>query len=116
MVCDPPYGVRAGGRKSQSLPDRRIKDRTTHISATAPYFLGAHHLPPCHSLLLMFVQRLVVQHPGKFAWEMTSSKRDFRMSSLSTWDSCLVLALRPDSHGSFWCLPGFLWPHLATAL
>ena len=40
VVCDPPYGVRAGGRKSQSIPDRRIKDRTTHISATAPYFLG----------------------------------------------------------------------------
>ena len=42
MVCDPPYGVRAGGRKSQSVPDRRIRDRTTHISATAPYFLGVN--------------------------------------------------------------------------
>ncbi len=50
VVCDPPYGVRAGGRKSQSIPDRRIKDRTTHISATAPYFLGAHHPHPCHGL------------------------------------------------------------------
>ncbi len=48
VVCDPPYGVRAGGRKSQSIPDRRIKDRTTHISATAPYFLGVPHSHPPH--------------------------------------------------------------------
>ena len=40
VVCDPPYGVRAGGRKSQSIPERKIRDREKHISATAPYFLG----------------------------------------------------------------------------
>ena len=40
VVCDPPYGVRAGGRKSQSIPERQISDREKHISATAPYFLG----------------------------------------------------------------------------
>ena len=42
VVCDPPYGVRAGGRKSQSIPERQIRDREKHISATAPYFPGEH--------------------------------------------------------------------------
>ena len=44
VVCDPPYGVRAGGRKSQSNPECKIRDRTTHITSTAPYFLGQQHL------------------------------------------------------------------------
>ena len=46
VVCDPPYGVRAGGRKSQSNPECKIRDRTTHITSTAPYFLGQQHLLP----------------------------------------------------------------------
>ncbi|CAL8463394.1 g2928 [Coccomyxa elongata] len=40
VVCDPPYGVRAGGRKSQSKPDLQVRDRTTHITSTAPYSMG----------------------------------------------------------------------------
>ncbi len=46
VVCDPPYGVRAGGRKSQSKPDLQVRDRTTHITSTAPYGMGAlSHCP-----------------------------------------------------------------------
>ncbi len=41
VVCDPPYGVRAGGRKSQCKPDLQVRDRTTHITSTAPYSMGA---------------------------------------------------------------------------
>jgi tRNA (guanine10-N2)-methyltransferase len=40
IVADPPYGVRAGARKSRSVPDAVIPDRATHIAATAPYTLA----------------------------------------------------------------------------
>lgn len=39
IVADPPYGVRAGGRKSQHK-DLVIQDRATHIPSTAPYPLA----------------------------------------------------------------------------
>mmetsp|Transcript_13173 Transcript_13173/g.27930 ORF Transcript_13173/g.27930 Transcript_13173/m.27930 type:complete len:482 (+) Transcript_13173:160-1605(+) len=47
IVCDPPYGVRAGGRKSggrkaeKGLPQKPIPDelRPNHIPSTAPYGL-----------------------------------------------------------------------------
>ena len=53
VVCDPPYGVRAGGRKSHSKPGLQVRDRAAHITSTAPYSLGAcpHRHHP-HSLLL----------------------------------------------------------------
>ncbi len=41
VVTDPPYGVRAGGRKAKSRPETRIEDRSTHITATEPYTFGA---------------------------------------------------------------------------
>lgn len=46
IVCDPPYGVRAGGRKSGSRKYQKtpyeIKEelRKDHIPATRPYELG----------------------------------------------------------------------------
>ncbi|MEW5314331.1 MAG: hypothetical protein WDW38_005839 [Sanguina aurantia] len=40
VVCDPPYGVRAGGRKSNANEGMLIQDRATHIASTAPYTLG----------------------------------------------------------------------------
>lgn len=40
ILADPPYGVRAGARKSQAVTDIQIKDRETHIPSTAPYTLG----------------------------------------------------------------------------
>ncbi|KAG2424414.1 hypothetical protein HXX76_014468 [Chlamydomonas incerta] len=45
VIGDPPYGVRAGGKKSGAKPeiaDKRnpITDPTTHIPATQPYTLG----------------------------------------------------------------------------
>jgi len=41
ILADPPYGVRAGGRKSNAnQPDIIIRDRSTHIASTVPYPLG----------------------------------------------------------------------------
>lgn len=40
IVADPPYGVRAGARKSNSKPDIVINDRSWHIPSTAPYCLA----------------------------------------------------------------------------
>lgn len=39
IVCDPPYGVRAGGRKTAAR-DYTPRNRDTHIPATDPYQLG----------------------------------------------------------------------------
>jgi tRNA (guanine10-N2)-methyltransferase len=36
IVGDPPYGVRAGGRKSVAK-DKEIRYRETHIPSTDPY-------------------------------------------------------------------------------
>jgi tRNA (guanine10-N2)-methyltransferase len=57
ILADPPYGVRAGGRKSNSRPDVLIRDRSTHIPATAPYPLG-----DCLADLLDWAARVLV--PG----------------------------------------------------
>jgi tRNA (guanine10-N2)-methyltransferase len=40
VVADPPYGVRAGGRKSCAVEGRVVADRATHIASTAPYTLA----------------------------------------------------------------------------
>ena len=40
ILADPPYGVRAGGRKSKSIPDIKIENRANHIASTSPYQLG----------------------------------------------------------------------------
>jgi tRNA (guanine10-N2)-methyltransferase len=40
VVADPPYGVRAGARKSRAIPDAVIPDRATHVASTAPYTLA----------------------------------------------------------------------------
>lgn len=39
IVGDPPYGVRAGGKKS-AFREIEIRNRETHIPGTAPYSLG----------------------------------------------------------------------------
>ena len=40
VLADPPYGVRAGGRKSKSIPGFNVEDRGQHIASTAPYQLA----------------------------------------------------------------------------
>lgn len=55
IVGDPPYGVRAGGRKSKCKPDVMIRDRTTYIPSTAPY-----PLTECLSDLLELAAVLLV--------------------------------------------------------
>ena len=40
IVCDPPYGVRAGGRKSQGNPERVVRDVATHRPCTVAYSLA----------------------------------------------------------------------------
>lgn len=37
VLGDPPYGVRAGGRKSRAKPAGCVRDPVTHIPSTAPY-------------------------------------------------------------------------------
>ena len=39
VVADPPYGVRAGGRKSERVPGRAVADRATHVPQTFGYSL-----------------------------------------------------------------------------
>lgn len=40
VLADPPYGVRAGGRKSKCDPDMLIRSRVDHIAGTSPYPLA----------------------------------------------------------------------------
>jgi len=40
VITDPPYGVRAGGRKSVAKPDIHIGDVDSHYPQTDPYPLG----------------------------------------------------------------------------
>lgn len=55
IIADPPYGVRAGARKSHAAPDLHIEDRSKHIPSTAPYTLGE-----CLRDLVCFAARLLV--------------------------------------------------------
>lgn len=40
MLADPPYGVRAGARKSVHMPYKPRKEGRDHYPSTAPYTLG----------------------------------------------------------------------------
>ncbi|KAF8404389.1 hypothetical protein HHK36_009272 [Tetracentron sinense] len=74
IICDPPYGVRAGGRKSggrkllkgtvgpYTVPDNK---RTDHIPSTAPYSLAecVHDLLDLAARMLVMEGRLVFFYP-----------------------------------------------------
>ncbi|KAJ8767843.1 hypothetical protein K2173_020783 [Erythroxylum novogranatense] len=74
IICDPPYGVRAGGRKSggrkllkgavapYTVPDDK---RTDHIPSTAPYSLAecVHDLLDLSAKMLILGGRLVYFYP-----------------------------------------------------
>ncbi|KAF3454426.1 hypothetical protein FNV43_RR04873 [Rhamnella rubrinervis] len=74
IICDPPYGVRAGGRKSggrkllkgavspYTVPDEK---RTDHIPSTAPYCLVecVHDLLDLAARMLVMGGRLVFFYP-----------------------------------------------------
>lgn len=74
IICDPPYGVRAGGRKSggrkllkgvvdpYTVPDDK---RTDHIPSTAPYSLAecVHDLLDLAAKMLVMGGRLVYFYP-----------------------------------------------------
>nr|ATG70641.1 ATTRM11 [Juniperus phoenicea] len=74
IICDPPYGVRAGGRKSGGrkllkgvkgpyvIPEEKRKD---HIPSTAPYSLAecVHDLLDVAARLLVMGGRLVFFYP-----------------------------------------------------
>lgn len=74
IICDPPYGVRAGGRKSggrkllkgivapYTVPDDK---RTGHIPSTAPYSLAecVHDLLDLAARMLVMGGRLVYFYP-----------------------------------------------------
>ncbi|KAK9167111.1 hypothetical protein Scep_002302 [Stephania cephalantha] len=74
IICDPPYGVRAGGRKSggrkllkgviapYTVPDDK---RTGHIPSTAPYSLAecVHDLLELAARMLVMNGRLVFFYP-----------------------------------------------------
>lgn len=40
IIGDPPYGVRAGGRKMEPREGVTVRNRATHIPSTKPYLLG----------------------------------------------------------------------------
>ncbi|VFQ59074.1 unnamed protein product [Cuscuta campestris] len=75
IICDPPYGVRAGGRKSggrkllkgvigpYTIPDDK---RTDHIPSTAPYSLAEclHDLLDLAARVLVIGGRLVYFYPS----------------------------------------------------
>lgn len=63
IVSDPPYGVRAGGRKSKAKPLLHIIDRNTHVISTAPYLLGE-----CLRDLVEFAARLLVVNGKLVYW------------------------------------------------
>ncbi len=40
VICDPPYGVRAGGRKVAPRPDICVPEGKAHFPVTEPYLMG----------------------------------------------------------------------------
>lgn len=59
ILGDPPYGVRAGGRKSKCKPGVLIRNRETYIPSTAPY-----SLTECLGDLLELAAALLVTGAG----------------------------------------------------
>lgn len=65
IICDPPYGVRAGGRKS-AVRDYKVTKPENHIPATDPYPLGEcmRDLLDTAARLLVVAGRLVFFFPS----------------------------------------------------
>lgn len=65
LICDPPYGVRAGGRKCVAK-EREIRDRDNYIPSTDPYSVAEclHDLLECAARLLRLGGRLVYFFPA----------------------------------------------------
>ncbi|GAX79848.1 hypothetical protein CEUSTIGMA_g7288.t1 [Chlamydomonas eustigma] len=72
IIGDPPYGVRAGGRKSMPKPGIEIRNRENHIIATAPYTLGE-----CLRDLLDLAARLLVVG-GRLVYFFPSAPETYR--------------------------------------
>ncbi|KAI3434388.1 hypothetical protein D9Q98_002466 [Chlorella vulgaris] len=65
IVCDPPYGVRAGGKKSVGR-EREIKPHGDYVPSTAPYTVAEcmHDLLDCAARLLVVGGRLAYWLPA----------------------------------------------------
>lgn len=92
IVCDPPYGVRAGGRKSHSKNDFKIlpEFRDTHIPSTAPYPFGE-----CLSDLLEFAARSL-RMGGRLVFFLPWSDevftdKDFEVRHLASLLACATI-------------------------
>jgi len=86
ILADPPYGVRAGGRKSRSAPDIDIQDRATHIASTAPYSLAE-----CLRDLIDSAARWLVVG-GKIAYWIPAAPGFYFESELPTHPSMEMVA------------------------
>ena len=81
ILADPPYGVRAGGRKSLAKADILIRDRKTHIPGTSPYPLG-----DCLADLLDWAARVLVPRGrlGYWAPALSLDDRGVATATVST--------------------------------
>ena len=75
MIGDPPYGVRAGGKKSVPK-DHVIHYPTTHIPSTDPYGLGE-----CMRDLLDMAARLL-RRGGRLVFFLPSTRETFQEEEL----------------------------------
>mmetsp|Transcript_40151 Transcript_40151/g.89077 ORF Transcript_40151/g.89077 Transcript_40151/m.89077 type:complete len:494 (+) Transcript_40151:82-1563(+) len=86
IVGDPPYGVRAGGRKSVPKPEVEIRDRSTHIPSTDPYTLGE-----CLRDLLDFAARTLLVG-GRLVYFFPASVEDYQESEIPTHPALTLIA------------------------
>ena len=102
VVADPPYGVRAGGRKGRARPEAHVPDRATHHAALEPYTFGAQ-LPP--SALCEVVSKLtcLLARGANSCWPSCGPCRVFLLQTCllqRQMAKCVLLGLSTSSQGT----------------
>ena len=79
VICDPPYGVRAGGRKVAPRPEIRVLEGRAHFPVTEPYLMGE-----CLRDLLDSAARLL-RLGGRLCFFIPASEETYDVSRVSFW-------------------------------
>ena len=115
VICDPPYGVRAGGRKVAPRPEICVPEGRAHFPVTEPYLMGECLRDLLHSAarLLRLGGRLCFFIPAsEDTYDVSGSRAPFWSKPLgldATWGQSLLKQTAhlasPVCHALSNCLP-----------
>ena len=84
VICDPPYGVRAGGRKVAPRPEIHVPEGKAHFPVTEPYLMGE-----CLRDLLDSAARLL-RLGGRLSFFIPASEETYDVGGTRASAACAI--------------------------